>query len=179
MSNYEYDVVVLGSGPGGYVAAIRAAQLGLKTAIVERESLGGVCLNWGCIPTKALIHNAEILETLHSAKDYGFTFDNLTVDFGAAVKRSRGIVGSPDQGRRFFDEEEQNRRHQRPGASLPTPIPSRSPLGPTRTTRRTVPPPTLHLAVGAPRSLPGVEIDGERVIQYRRRAWCWRICPQR
>jgi len=102
MSNYEYDVVVLGSGPGGYVAAIRAAQLGLKTAIVERESLGGVCLNWGCIPTKALIHNAEVLETLHSAKEYGFTFDNLTVDFGAAVKRSRGIVGRQTKGVGFL-----------------------------------------------------------------------------
>ena len=94
MSNhsYDYDVIVLGSGPGGYVAAIRAAQLGLKTAIVERESLGGVCLNWGCIPTKALIHNAEVLETLHHVKDFGFSFDNLQVDFGAALKRSRGIV---------------------------------------------------------------------------------------
>ncbi|MBU6351867.1 MAG: FAD-dependent oxidoreductase, partial [Chloroflexi bacterium] len=89
---YQYDVVVVGSGPGGYVSAIRAAQLGLKTAIVERESLGGVCLNWGCIPTKALIHNAEVLDELHHAAEYGFSFDNLKVDFGKAVKRSREIV---------------------------------------------------------------------------------------
>jgi dihydrolipoamide dehydrogenase len=68
------------------------AQLGLKTAIVERESLGGVCLNWGCIPTKALIHNAEVLDELHHAAEYGFSFDNLKVDFGKAVKRSREIV---------------------------------------------------------------------------------------
>ena len=92
MSSYDYDLVVLGSGPGGYVAAIRASQLGLKTAIIERENLGGVCLNWGCIPTKALIHNAEVLETLHGAMDFGFTFDNLTVDWGAAVKRSRDVA---------------------------------------------------------------------------------------
>jgi dihydrolipoamide dehydrogenase len=100
--NYQYDVVVVGSGPGGYVAAIRAAQLGLKTAIVERESLGGVCLNWGCIPTKALIHNAEILETLHDAADYGFTFDNLKVNFGKAVKRSRDVVGRQTKGVGFL-----------------------------------------------------------------------------
>ncbi len=102
MSSYDFDVVVLGSGPGGYVAAIRAAQLGLKTAIIERESLGGVCLNWGCIPTKALIHNAEVLETLHHAKDFGFTFENLTVDWGAAVKRSRDIVGRQTKGVSFL-----------------------------------------------------------------------------
>ncbi|RME60364.1 MAG: FAD-dependent oxidoreductase, partial [Caldilineae bacterium] len=95
---YDYDVVVLGSGPGGYVAAIRAAQLGLKTAIIERENLGGVCLNWGCIPTKALIHNAEVLETLHSAGDFGFTFNNLQVDFSKAVQRSRSIVQRQTKG---------------------------------------------------------------------------------
>ena len=102
MSNYEYDVIVVGSGPGGYVAAIRAAQLGLKTAIVERETLGGVCLNWGCIPTKALIHNAEVIETLHDAATYGVSFDNLTVDFSAAVKRSRDIVGRQTKGVGFL-----------------------------------------------------------------------------
>ena len=106
--NYQYDVVVVGSGPGGYVAAIRAAQLGLKTAIVERESLGGVCLNWGCIPTKALIHNAEILETLHDAADYGFTFDNLKVNFGAAVKRSRDVVGRQTKGVGFLMKKNKN-----------------------------------------------------------------------
>lgn len=99
---YQYDVVVVGSGPGGYVAAIRASQLGLKTAIVERESLGGVCLNWGCIPTKALIHNAEILEELHNAAEYGFTFDNLKVDFSKAVKRSRDVVSRQTKGVGFL-----------------------------------------------------------------------------
>ena len=104
MSNqtYDYDVVVVGSGPGGYVAAIRAAQLGLKSAIVERESLGGVCLNWGCIPKKALLHNAEVLETLKHAADYGFTFDNLQVDFSSAVKRSLGIVDRQTKGVGFL-----------------------------------------------------------------------------
>ena len=73
-----YDVVVLGGGPGGYVAAIRAAQLGLKTALVERDALGGVCLNWGCIPSKALLRNAEVLSLFHHAKEFGISADNVT-----------------------------------------------------------------------------------------------------
>ena len=87
-----HDVVVIGSGPGGYVAAIRAAQLGLKTALVEEEAVGGVCLNWGCIPTKALLRNAEILELLHRADEFGFRFDNLQADYGVAIDRSRKVV---------------------------------------------------------------------------------------
>jgi len=88
----QYDVVVLGAGPGGYVAAIRAAQLGLKTAVVEKQYLGGVCLNIGCIPTKALLKNAEVAHTLqHRAKEFGFSFDNLKLDYNAAFKRSRQV----------------------------------------------------------------------------------------
>ena len=75
----EYDVVVIGSGPGGYVAAIRASQLGLKTAIVEKESLGGVCLNWGCIPTKALIKSAQVFEYIQHAEDYGISVNDLSL----------------------------------------------------------------------------------------------------
>src|SRR6266436_7414381 len=86
-----YDLIVLGSGPGGYVAAIRAAQLGLKTAIVERELLGGICLNWGCIPTKALLRSAEILHYLQHAKDYGLSAGEVTYDPAAVVKRSRAV----------------------------------------------------------------------------------------
>src|SRR5260221_3902377 len=87
-----YDVVVIGSGPGGYVAAIRCAQLGLRTACIERESLGGICLNWGCIPTKALLKSAEILEHAHRAKEFGVLVDNVRVDFPAVIKRSRDIA---------------------------------------------------------------------------------------
>ncbi len=83
----SYDLVVLGSGPGGYVAAIRAAQLGLSTAIVERESLGGICLNWGCIPTKALLRSAEIFHYMQHAKDYGLVAENISADLEAVVKR--------------------------------------------------------------------------------------------
>ncbi|MBA2933341.1 dihydrolipoyl dehydrogenase [Sphingomonas sp. CGMCC 1.13654] len=93
-----YDLVVLGSGPGGYVAAIRAAQLGLKTAIVERELLGGICLNWGCIPTKALLRSSEIYHYMQHAKDYGLTAEKIGADIEAVVKRSRGVAKQLNQG---------------------------------------------------------------------------------
>ena len=94
----NYDLIVLGSGPGGYVAAIRAAQLGLKTAIVERENLGGICLNWGCIPTKALLRSAEIYHYMQHAGDYGLTATGISADIDAVVKRSRGVAKQLNQG---------------------------------------------------------------------------------
>ncbi len=94
----QYDVIILGSGPGGYVAAIRCAQLGLKTAIVERENLGGICLNWGCIPTKALLRSAEVLHNMKHAAAYGLAADNIRADLEAVVKRSRGVAKQLNQG---------------------------------------------------------------------------------
>ena len=94
----QYDLIVLGSGPGGYVAAIRAAQLGLKTAIVERELLGGICLNWGCIPTKALLRSAEVYNHMKHAKAYGLAADNIRADIEAVVTRSRGVAKQLNQG---------------------------------------------------------------------------------
>ena len=94
----QYDVAVIGSGPGGYVAAIRASQLGLKVAIVEREALGGVCLNWGCIPTKALLKNATVLQTIRKANFYGITVEGVTPDYGKAVERSQGVVAKQTAG---------------------------------------------------------------------------------
>ncbi|MCW1403255.1 dihydrolipoyl dehydrogenase [Novosphingobium sp. MW5] len=93
-----YDVIILGSGPGGYVCAIRCAQLGLKTAIVERENLGGICLNWGCIPTKALLRSAEVLHNMKHAASYGLAADNIRADLDAVVKRSRGVAKQLNQG---------------------------------------------------------------------------------
>jgi dihydrolipoamide dehydrogenase len=98
----KYDVIVLGSGPGGYVTAIRASQLGLKTAIVEKESLGGVCLNWGCIPTKALIKSADVFNYLKHAEDYGLKVENVDKDFTAVVKRSRDIADGMSKGVQFL-----------------------------------------------------------------------------
>ena len=100
MSNF--DVIVLGSGPGGYVTAIRASQLGLKTAIVEKENLGGVCLNWGCIPTKALLKSAQVFEYLKHAEDYGLTVKKVEHDFDAVVKRSRGVADGMSKGVQFL-----------------------------------------------------------------------------
>ncbi|WP_278921515.1 MULTISPECIES: dihydrolipoyl dehydrogenase [Pseudophaeobacter] len=92
MAAQTYDVIVIGAGPGGYVAAIRAAQLGLKTAIVERENLGGICLNWGCIPTKALLRSSEVYHLMERAKEFGLGAENITYDLDAVVKRSRGVA---------------------------------------------------------------------------------------
>jgi len=97
-----FDVIVLGSGPGGYVAAIRASQLGLKTAVIEKESLGGICLNWGCIPTKALIKSAQVFEYLKHAGDYGLKAENVDKDFDAVVKRSRDVAGGMSKGVQFY-----------------------------------------------------------------------------
>ena len=93
MTETSFDVIIIGAGPGGYVTAIRAAQLGMKVAIVEREHLGGICLNWGCIPTKALLRSAEIYHYMNHAGDYGLSADNVSFDAAAVVKRSRGVSG--------------------------------------------------------------------------------------
>ncbi|APG59385.1 dihydrolipoyl dehydrogenase [Christiangramia salexigens] len=98
----KYDIIVLGSGPGGYVTAIRASQLGFKTAIVEKESLGGVCLNWGCIPTKALLKSAEVFDYLKHAEDYGLKLEKADKDFGAVIKRSRNVAKGMSKGVQFL-----------------------------------------------------------------------------
>src|ERR687898_1151823 len=101
MAEQSFDLIVLGGGPGGYVAAIRAAQLGMKAAVVEREHLGGICLNWGCIPTKALLRTSEINHLLHSLDAYGFAADNPRYDFPKVVKRSRAVAKQLSDGVRF------------------------------------------------------------------------------
>src|SRR4051812_13931389 len=98
----NYDLLIIGSGPGGYVAAIRAAQLGLKTAVVEKSYVGGVCPNWGCIPTKALLRSADVYQSMLHAKDFGLSAKDVAVDIGAVVKRSRGIADRMSQGVGFL-----------------------------------------------------------------------------
>jgi dihydrolipoamide dehydrogenase len=102
MAEQSFDLIVLGGGPGGYVAAIRAAQLGMKTAVVERENLGGICLNWGCIPTKALLRSSEINHLLHTLDAYGFAADNIRFDFAKVIKRSRAVAKQLSDGVRFL-----------------------------------------------------------------------------
>jgi dihydrolipoamide dehydrogenase len=102
MAEQSFDIVIIGAGPGGYVAAIRAAQLGFKTAIVERDYLGGICLNWGCIPTKALLRSAEVLHYLEHAKDYGLVAEKVGFDAKAVVERSRTVAKRLNEGVAFL-----------------------------------------------------------------------------
>lgn len=102
MSSTKFDVIVLGTGPGGYVAAIRASQLGLKVAVVEAEELGGICLNWGCIPTKALIKSAQVFEYISHAADYGISVSKATVNFDDMIKRSRDVANGMSKGVQFL-----------------------------------------------------------------------------
>jgi len=171
MSDPTYDVVVIGSGPGGYVAAIRAAQLGLKTACVERAELGGICLNWGCIPTKALLRSAEVLETFHHAKDFGITVGDVKADFGAIIQRSRGIADKVSKGVAFLFRKNKidhvigtGKLLPRAGAWKPHQIEVTSNEG-----KRIVDAKHVIIATGArARSLPGIELDDKRIIEYRR-----------
>ena len=98
----KYNVIVIGSGPGGYVAAIRASQLGMKVAVVERAELGGICLNWGCIPTKALLKSAQVFEYISHAGDYGINVKDASVDFDGMVKRSREVAAGMSKGITFL-----------------------------------------------------------------------------
>ena len=98
----SYDIIILGSGPGGYVTAIRASQLGFKTAIIEKENLGGVCLNWGCIPTKALIKSAQVFEYLKNAEEYGLKIKEYDKDFDSVINRSRNIAEGMSKGVQFL-----------------------------------------------------------------------------
>ena len=97
-NNLKYDILIIGGGPGGYVAAIRASQLGLNVGLVERENLGGVCLNWGCIPTKALLRSSEVKHLLDNSKSYGFSLSNYQVNFEDIIKRSRSVAKSLSSG---------------------------------------------------------------------------------
>ena len=102
----EFDLVVIGGGPGGYVAAIRAAQLGLRTAVVEKEHLGGVCLNWGCIPTKALLHTSELYRQIKEAEAFGLRVEGVGFDFERIVQRSRNVAGKLARGVAFYNRKE-------------------------------------------------------------------------
>jgi dihydrolipoamide dehydrogenase len=166
-----YDVVVIGSGPGGYVAAIRCAQLGLRTACIERESLGGICLNWGCIPTKALLKTAEVLEHAQRAKEFGILVDNVRVDFPAVIKRSRDISDRISKGVGFLFKK--NKIDSIAGTAK---LLARSGTWKAHQievtqgdSKRVIDTKHVIIATGArARSLLGIAIDGERIIEYRK-----------
>ncbi|TSE11449.1 MULTISPECIES: dihydrolipoyl dehydrogenase [Aquimarina] len=160
-----YDIIVLGSGPGGYVTAIRASQLGLKTAIIEKESLGGVCLNWGCIPTKALLKSAQVFEYLKHASDYGLTVDKFDKDFDAVVKRSRGVADGMSKGVQFLMKK--NKIDVINGFGK---LKASNKIEVTDTDGKTSEYEAKHIviATGArSRELPNLPQDGKKVIGYR------------
>ena len=160
----SYDVVIVGSGPGGYVAAIRASQLGLKTAIIERESLGGICLNWGCIPTKALLKSAQVFEYLNHASDYGITVKGGSADFSAIIKRSRDVADGMSKGIQFLMKK--NKIDVITGSGV------LKAAGKVEVTDKgksiTVEGKNIILSTGArSRTLPNLPQDGKKIIGYR------------
>ncbi len=160
-----YDVIVIGSGPGGYVAAIRASQLGFKTAVVERENLGGICLNWGCIPTKALLKSAQVVEYIQHSKDYGVTVGDASVDFGAVIKRSRGAADKMNKGVTFLLKK--NKVDVLTGNGT---LKAKGQVEVTDKDGKKTVHEAKHiiLATGArSRELPSLKIDGKKVIGYR------------
>ena len=164
MSNY--DVIVIGAGPGGYVAAIRASQLGLKTTIVEKEFLGGVCLNIGCIPSKSLLKNAEVAHLLRTgSRTFGFSFDNLELDFSAAVKRSRQVSGRLTKGVGFLMKKNNIDVHMGTARlSAKDTVVVTDEEGQTQELKAK----NIIVATGANTFvIPGVEIDGQKVVTYR------------
>ena len=164
MSTNTFDVVVIGAGPGGYVAAIRAAQLGLKTAIVEREHMGGICLNWGCIPTKALLRSADVFHLMHRAKDFGLSAEKIGFDLDAVVRRSRGVSKQLNQGIGHLMKK--NKVTVFMGAAT---IPARGKVSvKTEKGVEDITAKNIVLATGArARELPGLEADGDLVWTYK------------
>ena len=158
----SYDLVVIGSGPGGYVAAIRAGQLGLKAAIVEREALGGTCLNWGCIPTKALLKNAEIVSYVRRSEEFGLKFDGFHADYGVAMARSRRVVDRNTRGVRFLLRKNGVEHIEGTGRLAGPGRVAVEPQGAVMDARNVI------IATGSrPRAIPTLPVDGDRIISSR------------
>jgi dihydrolipoamide dehydrogenase len=160
-----YDVIVLGSGPGGYPAAIRASQLGKKVAIIEKESLGGVCLNWGCIPTKALLKSAQVYEYAKHAADYGITINNPTHDFGGVIKRSRGVADKMSKGVQFLMKKNKIDVIMGYGKLVAA---NKIEVTAADNSKQIVEAKNIVIATGGrARQLPTMPIDGKKILGYR------------
>ncbi len=162
----NYDLIIIGSGPGGYVAAIRASQLGLKTAVVERESLGGICLNWGCIPTKALLKSAQVFEYVQHAADYGIQVGKPKADFGGIVSRSRGVADGMSKGIRFLMKKNKITVIEGTGKLLRGKKVEVTDASGKKTEYAAT---NIIIATGArAKELPNLPIDGKKIIEYRK-----------
>ncbi|MFM2226250.1 MAG: hypothetical protein RJA07_2452 [Bacteroidota bacterium] len=160
-----FDLIVIGSGPGGYVAAIRASQLGLKTAIIEKSELGGICLNWGCIPTKALLKSAQVFNYMKHAADYGLEISDAKADFGAVVKRSRGVADNMSKGIQFLMKK--NKIEVIMGTAKLVPG-KKVEVTSADGTKKNYEAKNIILATGGrSRELPNLKQDGKKVIGYR------------
>ena len=176
MSDSRFDCIVIGSGPGGYVAAIRAAQLGLKTAVIEKEAPGGICLNWGCIPTKALLKSAEVFQKIQHASDYGIRVSGVEFDFPAIVQRSRQVVDRMTKGVQFLLKKNNvaliSGHGRLKGGNFISVTDSQG-------KEQALEYRDVIIATGArARTLPNLPVDGERVITYRH-ALQLKNCPQK
>ncbi len=161
-----YDVIVLGSGPGGYPAAIRASQLGKKVAIVERENLGGICLNWGCIPTKALLKSGQVMEYANHAADYGIELKDPKPDFGNIIKRSRGVADKMNKGVTFLMKKNKIDVVMGNGKLI---SPTKLEVTGTDGKKQTLEAKNIIIATGArARELPSLKFDGKKIIEYRK-----------
>jgi len=161
-----YDVIVLGSGPGGYPAAIRASQLGKKVAIVEKESLGGICLNWGCIPTKALLKSAQVFEYAKHSKDYGINIANPTPDFGGVITRSRGVADKMTKGIQFLMKKNKIDVIMGFGKLI---APGKLEITAADGSKKVEEAVNIIVATGGrARALPSLPIDGTKIIEYRK-----------
>lgn len=161
----DFDLLVLGSGPGGYVAAIRASQLGMKVGIVERESLGGICLNWGCIPTKALLKSANVFEYINHAEDYGIKVGSSKVEFNDMIKRSRGVADGMSKGVQFLMKKNKIEVIMGSGKVLPG---KKIEVTDADGKKKTVSAKNIIIATGGrSRELPNLPQDGKKIIGYR------------
>ena len=162
----KYDLIIIGTGPGGYVAAIRASQLGMNVAVVERENLGGICLNWGCIPTKALLKSAQVFEYVQHASDYGIQLSEAKADFPAMIKRSRGVADGMSKGIQFLLKKNKITVLTGDGSLV-----SANTVSVTDSSGKTTNYEAKNIILatgGRAKALPNVPIDGEKVIEYRK-----------
>ncbi|HPY00272.1 MAG TPA: FAD-dependent oxidoreductase, partial [Candidatus Marinimicrobia bacterium] len=162
----NFDLIVIGSGPGGYVAAIRAAQLGMKVALVEKAELGGICLNWGCIPTKALLKNAEVWQNLRALNEFGITIAQPQLDFTQVIRRSREVAARLSKGIEFLFKK--NKVAVVRGYGKLRDRQTVAVVNPDDNSTTGLKARNIVIATGArPRSIPNVEIDGKRIISSR------------